>query len=243
MEKTGGTYLANFRDNCMQEIATVKAIVQADIFLFDIDIVDGSLISELARRNIGKNSDTVRLWCCNSLISYVSNIIGLVLEYRCPTYDQFIKKAGNLVKQMTTCKEGVKHVFPMNLYQLRETLFHLLYPSGISYSDDRKIFNKLTIFGFESNCVQEKKLHDTDTLNWVCKQSSTSTSLSSNFIEGTTFFCISYPRDFVQSIVGALDDLLTQSKGQLKSKMRPLWRANSIEISLLLIYVAVANND
>ena len=39
----------------MEVIATVEDIVQADFSLFDIDIVDGSRIGELARKSFGKH--------------------------------------------------------------------------------------------------------------------------------------------------------------------------------------------
>ena len=38
----------------MEDIAAVEDFVQADIFLYDMDIVDGSTIGELARRSVGK---------------------------------------------------------------------------------------------------------------------------------------------------------------------------------------------
>ena len=61
LEKTGGTDTANFRGVCMEDIAAVEDIVQADNFPYDIDIVDGSVIGEFARRSMGNYSKTVRL--------------------------------------------------------------------------------------------------------------------------------------------------------------------------------------
>ena len=61
LEKTGGTGPANFRGVCMEDIAIVEDIIQADIFLYDMHIVDGSMIGELARRSVRKHSNTVRL--------------------------------------------------------------------------------------------------------------------------------------------------------------------------------------
>ena len=37
----------------MQDIAAVEDVVQADICLYDIDIVDPSLIGELVRKSVG----------------------------------------------------------------------------------------------------------------------------------------------------------------------------------------------
>ena len=56
LEKTRGTDPTNFRGSCMEDIAAVQDITQEDIFLYDIDIVDGSMIGELAGRSVGKNT-------------------------------------------------------------------------------------------------------------------------------------------------------------------------------------------
>ena len=45
----------------MKIIAAVEDIVQADIFLHDIDIVDGHLTGELTRRSVNNHSNNVRL--------------------------------------------------------------------------------------------------------------------------------------------------------------------------------------
>ena len=49
----------NFRRVCMEDIAAVVDIVQADIFLYDNDIVDGFMIGEIARRSDGMQSKTM----------------------------------------------------------------------------------------------------------------------------------------------------------------------------------------
>ena len=111
-KKTGGTHPANFRGVCMEDIAAVEDSVQADIFLYDFDILDGSMIGEFARKSVRKHSNTVRLISYISHICSVSNINALFKAYRCPSCDQFIKTAQYLEQHLTTCKERVKHVFP-----------------------------------------------------------------------------------------------------------------------------------
>ena len=59
LEKKSGTDSVNFRGGCMESIATLQDIFQADNFLYDIEIVDGSLVGELASRNTGKHFKTV----------------------------------------------------------------------------------------------------------------------------------------------------------------------------------------
>ena len=95
-EKTGGTYPANFRVVCVEDIAIVEDIVQADIFLYDIDIVDGYMVGGSARRNVGKRSNTVRLLRYNSHICYVSIINAFFKAFCYPSCDQFTNKAVNL---------------------------------------------------------------------------------------------------------------------------------------------------
>ena len=69
---------------CMEDIAIVEDIAQADFFLNEFDIVEGSTIGELARRSVGKHSNTVRPLRYNSQICQVSKIKALFKAYRCP---------------------------------------------------------------------------------------------------------------------------------------------------------------
>ena len=96
LKKTGWTDLANFRGVCMEDIAAKEDVVQAHICLYDIDIVDGSMIWELASRSVGKHSNTVRLIPYNIRICYVSNINALFKAYRCPSRDEFINRVPKL---------------------------------------------------------------------------------------------------------------------------------------------------
>ena len=93
IEKTSGTDPTNFQGYCMEYIAAVEDIAQEDIFLYDIDIGDGSMIGELAGRSVRKHSNTVRILRWTSHLCYVSNINALFQAYRCV---QFVKRAYNL---------------------------------------------------------------------------------------------------------------------------------------------------
>ena len=84
----------------MKEVAAVDDFLPADIFLYYIEIVDVSLIDELARRSVGKYSITVRLLRYNCHICYASTINLLFKAYRCPSCDQFINGAGNLERHL-----------------------------------------------------------------------------------------------------------------------------------------------
>ena len=58
----------------MNDIPTVEDLLTLNILLYDIDIVDGNIIGELARRSMQKYNNTVRLLRYNNHICYVSNI-------------------------------------------------------------------------------------------------------------------------------------------------------------------------
>ena len=63
----------------------------------------------------------------------------------------------------------MKHLYPKNVYQLRETLFVKLDSFGIQYTDDQKLFANLAVFDFESICIPEEKFKNTETTNWIGK--------------------------------------------------------------------------
>ena len=142
LEKTGGTDPANFWDVCIEDIAIVEEIVQADFFLNDIDFVDVSMVGKLARRSVRKHSNTVRLLRFDSHICYDSNVNALFKAHRCVSCHQLINKTDNLEQHLTTCKERLKHILSKNVYQLRETLLDKLDSLNIPYSDDQKLFKK-----------------------------------------------------------------------------------------------------
>ena len=76
----------------MDDIPLVEDLIQVNIFLYDIDIVDGSIVGEPARRSVQKYCNTVRLLRYNNHICYVSNINALLKAYRCSTCNQFFDK-------------------------------------------------------------------------------------------------------------------------------------------------------
>ena len=54
----GATDPANYGSVCMENFAAVENIIQVNIFLYNIDIVEGPIIGELARRSVGIYSNT-----------------------------------------------------------------------------------------------------------------------------------------------------------------------------------------
>ena len=147
----------------MKDLAAVEDTVKAIIFLYDIGIVHGSMIGELARRSFGKHSITVWLLRYNSHHCCVSNINAFFKTFHCSSCDEFIDRAPKLERSSTTCKERVKHFSPQKVYQLQETLFEEVDSFSIHYSDDQKLSENMAIFNFESICVQKEKIRDSDT--------------------------------------------------------------------------------
>ena len=173
----------------MNYIAAVEDVVQTNIFLFNIDFVDRSVIGELARWSVAKISIIVQLLRFNCHSCYVSITNTLFRAHRCPLCDQFIKRTYVLEQRVITCKERIEHVFPKKVYQLRETLFDKLVLFKIPYPDNQELFENIATFDCESICVQEDKLRNTETGTWIGEHVPISVSISSILIEQPTFLC------------------------------------------------------
>ena len=92
----------------MNDIPTVEDLLTLNILLYDIDIVDGNIIGELARRSVQKYENTVRLLRYNNHICYVNNINAVFQSFRCPNCETFFNRTFNLEQHLTTCSERVK---------------------------------------------------------------------------------------------------------------------------------------
>ena len=209
---------SKFQGVCMDDIPSVEDIVGINIFIYDIDLFDGSMVGELARQSIKKYEENVQLTRYISHICYVENINALIKAFRCSTCDTYFQKTGNLERHLFRCSERVKHNYPKNVYQLRETLFDELDSFDIQYTDDQKPFNNLAVFEFESICIPEEKFKNTKTTTWIGKHVPISVSISSNLIPKPRFLCNSNPRDLVESFIDAVESLATKSKVQMKLK-------------------------
>ena len=87
---------SKFQGVCMDDIPSVEDIVAINIFIYDIDFIDGAMVGELARRSIKKYEKNVQLIRYNSHICYVDNVHALFKAFRCPTCDTYFQKTGNL---------------------------------------------------------------------------------------------------------------------------------------------------
>ena len=118
--------VSKFQGVHMTDIPKMEDLLQLNIFFYDIDFVDGELIEELARRSIQNYEKSVKLLRYNNHICYVNNINELFKAFRCTTCDTFFSKTGNLERHLATCSDRVKHIYPKDVYELRETLFEKL---------------------------------------------------------------------------------------------------------------------
>ena len=183
----------------MTDIPKVEEMLQLNIFLYDIDFVDGELIGELALRSIQKFEKSVKLLRYNNHICYVSDMNSFFKSFRCSTCDTVFSMTGNLERHLITCSERVKHIYPKNVYQLRETRFEKLDSFSIPYREDQKLFKNLAVFDFESICVKEETYKETETTKWTGEHVPISVPISSNVIPEPIFLCNSDPRHLVSS--------------------------------------------
>ena len=153
-----------------------------------------------------KYENTVRLLSYNNHICNVNNINAVFLSYRCPNCDSFFNRTFNLERHLTTGSERAKNVYPRNVYQIRETLFDKLDSFCIKYTSERKLFQNLPIFDFESICVQVETFRDTITTTSIGKHVPISVSISSNLVEEPIFLCNSDPHNLVASFIGVLEN-------------------------------------
>ena len=145
----------------------------------------------------------------------MDNINALFKSFRCPTCDTYFQKTGILERHLVRCSGRVKHIYPKNVYQLREALSDKLDSFDIQNTDDQKLFKNLAVFDFESICIPEEKFKNTETTSWIGKHVPISVSISSNPITMPMFLCNSNPRDLVESFFDAVEGLATQSKAQM----------------------------
>ena len=146
-----------FQGVCMDDILSVEDIVGINTFIYDIDLIDGAMVGELARRSIKRYEQNVQLILYNSHTCYVNNIHALFKAFRCPTCDTYFQKTIDLERHLVRCSERVKHIYPKNVCQLRETLFDKLASFDTQYTDKQKLFNNLAVSDFESICILEEK--------------------------------------------------------------------------------------
>ena len=199
------------------DISTVEDLLTLNNLLYDIDMVDGKIVGEIARRSVQKYKNTVRLLRYNNHICYVNIIKAVFQSFRCPNCDTFLNRIFNLEQHLTKCSEQVKNVYPRNLYQTQETLFDKLDCFGIEYTNEPTLFKNIAIFDFESICVRKESFEDLEITKWIRNHIPILVSISSNIVKETIFLCNSDFHHLVTSFFGALEKLNFQSKTKTKN--------------------------
>ena len=233
INKMDGLSPNRFQGVHMNDISAVEDLLTLNILLYDIDIVDENIVGELARRNVQKYENTVRLLRYKNQICYVSNINAVFQAFRCLNCDTFFNRTFNLERHLTTCSERVNNVYPKNVYQIRETLFDKLDSFGINYTSEQKLFKILAIFAFQSLCVQEETFRDTITTTWIGKHVPISVSISSNLVEEPIFLCNSDTHHLVASFIGVLGNLASQSEAKMKKLFLDIETTIKIKLAIL----------
>ena len=115
-QKMDGLSADLFQGVHMNNNPDAEGLLTLNILLYDIDIVDGNIVGELARRSVQKNENTVRLLRHNNHICYVNNINAVFQSFSCPNCDTSSNRTFNLERHSTTCSERVKNVYPRKVY-------------------------------------------------------------------------------------------------------------------------------
>ena len=234
INKMDGLSPNQFQGVHMNDVLTVEDLLTLNFLLYDIDIVDGNIVGELARRSVQKYENTVWLLRYDNHICYVNNINAVFQSFRCPNCDTFFNKMFNLERHLTTCSERVKNVYPKNVYQTQKPLFDQLDSFGIEYTHEPTLFKNLAIFDFESVCVQEESFKDTHTTKWIGKHIPISVSISSNLLKEPIFLCNSDPHHLVTSFIGALEKLALQSEAIVKNLFFDIETTINIKLGSIL---------
>ena len=194
----------------MNDISIVEDLLALNFLLYDIDIVNGNIIGELASRSLPKYENVVQLLRYNNHMCYVNDINAVFESVRCPncgTFPQNIQFG-----HLTTWSERVKNVCPKKVYQIQETPFDKLDSFVIQYTNGQALFKNFAIFDFESLSVQEESFKDTDTTEWIGKHIPILVCISSNLVKELVFLGNSDPHLLVTSFIGAHENLAFQSK-------------------------------
>ena len=117
---------SKFKGVHMTDIPKVEEMLQLNIFLHDIDFVDGELIGELARRSDQKSEKIVKLLPDSNHICHVSNMNSFFKSFRCSTCDTIFSETGNSKRHLITCKA---HLTKEGLPVKRNTLSKCWIPS------------------------------------------------------------------------------------------------------------------
>ena len=152
----------------LEDNHVVEDLAKVNIIVYDIEVSENGIV-ELALRSLQRFNSTATLLRYNNHISYVTDVNKVFKAFRFPTNDKIFRRSGNLQRHLPKSDELVKNIYPKTGYQLRETLFDILRAFNIKFASDQSLFNNFAVFDFESICVENSSLIDTETTTWVGK--------------------------------------------------------------------------
>ena len=147
----------------------------------------------------------------------MSNINAVIKSFQCSNCDTFFNRTSNLQRHSAFCSERVKHVYPKNVYQIRETLFDKLNCFWIEYRKEQALFKNLAVFDFEFLYMQKESFKDSVTTKLIGNHIPISVSISSNLVEQPIFLCNADPHYLIASFIAALGNLAFHGKVQMKT--------------------------
>ena len=211
-----------FRGVSVEDLPNVDKIVQRNTFIFDFDIQEGEYVEELARRRIGTFDKTIKLLRFNNHSIHTNDIDAFVKCFRCPSSETFFKRSEFLNKDLLRWKDRVKHIYPKNVYEFRETLFEKLEGLNLPVSEDNNLFKNLAIFHFESICVRTEELKETQTTTWIGKHVPILVSISSNLIDEPILLYNKDPQNLIIDFVSKLELLAEKSKLEMRTRLQDI---------------------
>ena len=234
MNKLDGLRPNQFQGVHMNDIPTVEDLLTLNILLYDIDIVDANIVGELARRSVQKYENTVQLLRHNNHICYVNNIDAVFQSFRCPNCDTFSTK-------LSICSDIWLHAvnewkkFIGGTYIKSAKLSLTNWTLSVSSTlMNKKLFKKLAISHFESNCVQEETFRDANTITWIGNLVPISVSISLNLGEEPIFLCNFDSHHLVASFIGALENLALQSRAIMENLFFDIETTINIKLGSIL---------
>ena len=112
LNNSGEGDVPKFQGVHSNDMPKYEDLLQLNIFLFDIDFVDGELISEVCRRSFRNFEKNIKLLRYNNHICYVNNINASFKTFRCATCDKVFSKMGNLEQHLVNSSDRAKHIYP-----------------------------------------------------------------------------------------------------------------------------------
>ena len=155
----------------------------------------------------------------NNHIIHTDDIDSSFKCFRCPSCDCFFNRSNIFNRHLLTCKDRGRHIYPKNVYTLRETLFEKLEGFNIPVSKDNTLLNNLAIFDFESICNPSDELKATQTTTWIGKHVPISVSTSSSLIVEPIFLYNKDPQKLIINFVIKLE-LLAEKKSKLELRKK-----------------------